>query len=280
MRVLLRECSLEDNWVQRSAGVEEGAWSSLVASLVADGSRASEVSQRVERSSLRTFSELGCSYADGIPLYLDDRSNLCGTRLMTKCRLGCLQLMTRVAKQLRWPSCGGRCLLCGTGALESILHFVLVCPRLEVCRSRFWAELKAMLVVVGDVGEAFLVLYDSMSAERRLQLLLGGRCDATVDGIVRWMVDKAFKNFLVACWKLREELIGVVAVRDGSLFLSPPSSAGVVPQEVGVVSPVSWNVQRLEECKPYWLPWVESVESRALVSRSVGVSRVLLSSSC
>ena len=55
MRALLRECGLEDNWVQRSAGVKEGAWSSLVASLVADGSRASEVSQRVERSSLRTF---------------------------------------------------------------------------------------------------------------------------------------------------------------------------------------------------------------------------------
>ena len=36
------------------------------------------------------------------------------------------------------------------------------------------------------------------------------------------------------------------------------------------MSPVSWNVQRLEECKPYWLPWVESVESRALVSRSGG----------
>ena len=69
---------------------------------------------------------------------------------------------------------------------------------------------KWLCPLVGDVGEAFLVLYDSMSAERRLQLLLGGRCDATVDGIVRWMVDKAFKNFLVACWKLREELIGVV----------------------------------------------------------------------
>jgi len=29
-------------------------------------------------------------------------------------------------------------------------------------------------------------------------------------------------------------------------------------------------VQRLEEFKPYWLPWVESVASRALVSRSGG----------
>ena len=46
--------------------------------------KASETEEFESHSSLRLFTELQHSYADGMPLYLDDRHNLAGTRLLTK----------------------------------------------------------------------------------------------------------------------------------------------------------------------------------------------------
>ena len=71
-----------------------------------DKASAAELSAVMESSTLRVYHRLGQSFDDGMPLYLDDRSNVLGTRLLSKCRLGILLLMARVAKMLKWPPRG------------------------------------------------------------------------------------------------------------------------------------------------------------------------------
>ena len=55
--------------------------------------KANETEEFESHSSLRLYTELQHSYADGMPRYLDDRHNLAGTRLLTKCRLGSVRAL-------------------------------------------------------------------------------------------------------------------------------------------------------------------------------------------
>ena len=169
-----------------------------------------------------------------------------------------------IAKQLGWPSRGGRCLYCGVGAVEDVRHFVLECKRFDGCL-RFWNELRAMLVANDDGGNVFLRLYWSLDLDDRLLFLLGGSQKWIVDGVVRWMVEKAFKNFLVACWKFRQAVIGVVAVRNGQLFVSPPVVVAALP---GAPVPVLWDASVVKKFECFWGPYVVNVKSREAVLRS------------
>ena len=64
-------------------------------------------------ATLRVYADLKQSYADGMPRYLDDRYNLAGTRLLTKCRLGYVMLMQSVGRMLHWPEARATCAMCG-----------------------------------------------------------------------------------------------------------------------------------------------------------------------
>ena len=109
---------------------EDGSWEHHAAVVMERCAQNNERARFATYSSLRIYSRLDKSYLDGVPFYLDDRSNLLGTRLLTMCRLGCLQLMVRIAKQLGWPIRGGRCLCCGVAAVEDVgllRMFVALC---------------------------------------------------------------------------------------------------------------------------------------------------------
>ena len=75
-----------------------------------------------------------------MPVYLDDRSNLVGTRLLTKCRLGYVMLMDNVGRMLNWPAARCVCVMCDDGAAEDMRHFLIECSALEPCRAHFRAE--------------------------------------------------------------------------------------------------------------------------------------------
>ena len=76
--------------------------------------------------------------------YLDDRTQLKGTRLKALCRLDCLPVMVRVGREVtpKWPKRDRVCYACGTGVVEDVHHFVMECPR--------YAERRADLL--GRVG--------------------------------------------------------------------------------------------------------------------------------
>ena len=112
---------------------------------------------------MRVYRRLGQLFDDGMPLYLDDRSNVLGTRLLSKCRLGDILLMVRVAKRLKWPPCGARCLMCRS-AFENVRHFMLECPALEVFRIWFRDELDRELALAGLPGQHVLGLLDSLAS--------------------------------------------------------------------------------------------------------------------
>jgi hypothetical protein len=62
--------------------------------------------------------------------YLDDRTDLKGTRLKMLCRLGCLPLMDRVGREQRppWPKRYRVCVCCDMGVVEDVMHFMMECP--------------------------------------------------------------------------------------------------------------------------------------------------------
>ena len=175
------------------------------------------------KSSLQLYAALGLRPAQ-IPQYVDDRSNIEGTRPLSKCRLGYLRLLDSVARDMAWPSLRARCLLCRSGAEENVQHF-LSCPGLVSCQRAFDQVCRDKLSCLGVPG---LFLLSGVLGRQRLQLLLAGspswpECPADQDqdayrdscGQAAWSLDKAVKNFLVACWRLRESVVGVLLVKRG-----------------------------------------------------------------
>jgi hypothetical protein len=77
--------------------------------------------EKVERtncSTLKLYNGLNLA-PDSFPHYLADRSNVEGTKLMKKFRLGYLWLMTNVAK-VCVPSPRDECECCGYGIQEDV----------------------------------------------------------------------------------------------------------------------------------------------------------------
>ena len=81
------------------------------------------------RSSLRLYRDLGLGRQRGVALYLGDTSNRDAGRVVTMCRLGHIMLMKTVARLMKWPSAGARCVLCESGEEENVDHFVCAAPR-------------------------------------------------------------------------------------------------------------------------------------------------------
>ena len=99
--------------------------------------------------------------------------------------------------------------------------------------------------------------------------------DSNQLAMARWVLDKTVKNFLVACWRRREDLIGCVQVRDGILFISPAvkTTLDVTGGGVGDVS-----TEKMERYRPIGrLGWRQFRGMCGLAGRD-GI--VLLFSSC
>jgi hypothetical protein len=190
-------------------------------------------------SSLRLYSELSLKQPC-IPQYINDRSNVQGVRLLTKCRMGYLYLMGRVAKAASAEVVSPLCPLCHHAVMEDVEHFLLDCPAMEPCRRQLDSRLQQVLPELGPPGAELWDRY-SGSREGRLRVRLGDlevhhvpQEDPDVDellrgqaGRARYYTDKTVKNFLVACWRVRECLVGVQTVVAGHL-LSTPSSRSLV----------------------------------------------------
>jgi len=210
-----------------------------------------------QRRSLSRYAELGQSHAKPMPMYLDDRSNLVGTRLLTKCRLGYVMLMDNVGRMLNWPATRCVCVMCDDGAVEDMRHFLIECSALEPCRAHFRAEAKAALLLAGNGAQ---LATDALSGSpvEQLMLVLGGltvfRATGDPEDVAKaaWALDKATKNFLVACWRYRAHLIGHLSVHHGSLVVEPATDA----RELRTTAPLAHTAQQMERCRPFWSSWI------------------------
>ena len=146
--------------------------------------------------------------------YLDDRRNLKGTRLKMLCRLGCLPLMNRVAREAKppWPHAYATCAACCTGKIEDVHHFVMECPRYAVKRAALLKQ--AVRELAGSTGNVTAVGFASMEAKDQLAVLLGRRI---ADPAVEDRLDRSVKRYLSKCWNLRAGVAGAI---NDALFTS------------------------------------------------------------
>ena len=70
-----------DAWQDRTVARDSPEWLKLSSQAVKDLALANESKEFALRANLSVHAELGHSHSDGMPRYLDDRSNLPGTRL-------------------------------------------------------------------------------------------------------------------------------------------------------------------------------------------------------
>ena len=185
-------------------------------------------------SPLRRYRDLELAPFSSVPQYLADRSNILGTRLLTECRLGCLQTMSTLAIIMRWPAHRGHCMLCSSGVPEDVPHFVMDCPALSQARNNFVQLLKTSLPAQGTPGNILWTHFQS-SYKNRLSIILGAgpsMLHKTVTNTEEhgeawakacWILDKATKNFLMTCWRIRECTMGRLTVRAGRIVHEPPS---------------------------------------------------------
>ena len=114
-------------------------------------------------------------------------------------------------------------------------HFLLDCPALRPCRRQLEFRLQQVLPSLGDAG---MQLLDRCNGDRAelLSVLLGdlsvsvsdpdedsavAECARNQAGKARFYTDKCLKNFLVACWRLRESVVGSMSVVAGCLIVKP-----------------------------------------------------------
>jgi hypothetical protein len=146
--------------------------------------------------------------------YLDDRTNLKGTRLKMLCRLGCLPLMDRVGRETSppWPLEYRTCAACNSDKIEDIHHFLMQCPRYEGKRSALLRQTVRELARTDSRVTA--VKFATMSTRDQLDVLLGKRIS---DPTTEDRIDRSVKRYLSKCWNLRGEM--TVAVNE-ALFTS------------------------------------------------------------
>jgi hypothetical protein len=208
-RAVMQEWDCDEEW---ESGKVKAEWHAAVGRVAQQKQADLEAVEIAERSSLQVYATLGHTY-------LDDWSNREGVRMVTKCRLGYVLLMKTIARVLRWPLSGGRCVMCDSGEVEDVRHFLQRCSALEVCRQRLEHELQG-LTGLGAAGVELLSQYVA-GGERQLRILLGaGEAAGDSEQCARamWVVDKACKNFMSVCWKMREALLGDLQVEHGSLL--------------------------------------------------------------
>ena len=213
-----------------------------------------------------TYVALGLAPTEFVPRYLSDCSNREGTRLLTACRLGSLQLMGKIARFMNWPAIGGSCLLCSSGETENVEHFVLRCTALQNARSRCEEGLRLALPQLGVPGATLWARYQT--PEGRFGLLLGNSPkvlkEQQVDTAVHaedwaracWVMDKAAKNLLVAMWRMRDAIMGKVSVQGGRIVHDPPlpRSHKAYQKQIDQAPPVFAAPESQRQRWASWLP--------------------------
>ena len=136
--------------------------------------------------------------------YLDDRGDLLGTRVKMLCRTsGALPVMERVGREQRpsWPRHTRRCMVCGTGAVESVRHFVAECPAYAAHRATLERQVRGILNSADCEVDGHD--FDTMSSVLRSRLLLGQQMG---DPIAEDKIDRCAKVFLKKAWRAREQV--------------------------------------------------------------------------
>ena len=163
-------------------------------------------------------------------------------------------------------------MLCRTGSVEDILHYVQFCPALAPCRRRFVTELSLKLPLAGKPGLFVLdaVLSDS---ETQLRLSLGQRVrfppDLLLDrlncGMAEWTLDKISKNFFLSLARLRHAYLGgSPRIIEGRLWLCPAkcSAADVIFTQESVLP------QRVTHLrKQFFAKWMPTPADRIVWSK-------------
>jgi hypothetical protein len=265
--------------------MDEVAWRSTVDQSSEDVRVGEEIVEFRARSTLAVFAELKLSQSR-IPQYLNDRSNVQGVQLLTKCRLGYLWLMKPIARTVKGGGVSAQCRLCHFGQVEDVEHFLLQCPVLDPCRRQLEHRLDAVLPGLGKPGAELLARYYD-GREGRLRVLLGdlsveyrGVEDDAEDhsgrsevGKAKWFVDKNVKNFLVVCWRVRESVLGSLTVQHGQL-VSESSKWAV--EEVLDSQVVCGDVdvsQVWDGSRKFWSEWMPQVERKGPLFPPYSVKR-------
>jgi hypothetical protein len=135
--------------------------------------------------------------------YLDDRKDLKGTRLKLLCRSGCLPVMRRVGRERRppWPKATRTCMMCNTGQVEDVEHFIMQCSGYNIHRAKMLADVRKTL----DRTQSGLTStgFDAMNQRDQKLILMGKRFD---DPASEDRLDGTVKRFLRKAWTARAPL--------------------------------------------------------------------------
>jgi hypothetical protein len=200
-----------------AAALELSEWRSLTHDAVNTASDEARGARMAALSSTSTYVEVkdwgpnpeGYSFSSGevgrmgqhVPeRYLDDRTDLKGTRLKLLCRLDCLPIMVRVGREVRpkWARETRTCLACNGGQVEDVHHFIMECPLYSVQRGHMFHDVRGSLARSLGPGDPYG--YDGMGVARQLQVLLGKRIG---DPIVEDRIDRTVKTYLRKAWNAR-----------------------------------------------------------------------------
>jgi hypothetical protein len=178
---------------------------------------------------------------------------------MTKCRLGYVMLMQNVGKILHWPPARCVCAMCGA-AVEDVEHFLHGCVVLDPCRRRYRTEALKALQLAGTGAQGARSALDGSPVEF-VKLVLGGLAVFPAAGEpedlakAAWALDKASKNFLLACWRRRAHFVGHLRVSRGVLVREDATDAQD-PASLATGTPVR-SAAQLEACRPFWEEWIQ-----------------------
>ena len=142
--------------------------------------------------------------------YLDDRTQLKGTRLKLLCRLNCLPVMDRVGREVKpkWPKHDRVCFACGSNDVEDVHHFIMAYPRYAAKRAGLIARVRLILSRATGSLTATAFGYVQPGAVR------GDPSRRIGDPIAENRIDAAAKRYLTKAWNLR---VGVTASINAAL---------------------------------------------------------------
>ena len=256
----LEGVGLKEEWTRRTAS-DKDTWTKVVDESCTAWATELERLAAGEKTSMKQYVDHSLRPDSGLATYLLDRSNIDGTRLLCAIRTGHVRLRERVAKENRLPISSALCLLCKDGEAENGEHF-LHCPALAQGRKMFEDVISRSLPKCGPPGRAML-------RELRVhgglctRLLLGGRMNWREEfmqnsklldqcGKAEWMLNKAIKNMLVNCWRLRAKLLGQI---DKCESLGWKLVKDRKPSTVGKMNFIS-SLTATYAQRQFWRPWV------------------------
>jgi hypothetical protein len=152
--------------------------------------------------------------------YLDDRTDLKGTRLKMLCRMGCLPVMDRVGREARpkWPKETRTCLCCNRNQVEDVNHFILECPMFTTHRTTMLTDVSRTLRTLPERP----IDFQTLDPSDRLRTLPGKRVG---DPIAEDRIDRTVKRFLRKAWNARTEVTSAINQVMGTSYETPAKAA-------------------------------------------------------